>query len=309
MSSKRWVVTDREHGMSLVAFLKQVCPDAISTKALKRLIEEKKCLVNGRVTFFSSHKLMKGDAVELSFSLPEKSSESGSFIVYEDDDLLIVNKPSGVVSDMAEISRFIPTAEPLHLIHRLDKDTSGLIMLARSEPFFLKMKDLFSQKKVQKFYLALVDGKMPKKEGLIDNYLAVKGEYSGQKIYGSGTENKGQRAITVFRALQHGDSSSLVLLQPKTGRTHQLRVHMKELGYPILGDFQYGKTFTCPVLPRRHMLHAFALFFVHPRTGKEQFFTAPVPQDFEELAKQLRVSLSDVDDLTSLPAIIKLLQR
>jgi len=294
-----------DHGITLLAFLKKMCPDVSSVKSLKRAIEAKECLVNGRVEFFSSYKLMKGDVVELR-TLKASSHEDASIeTVFEDADLLVINKPAGLVSDAEGIAQKIGYTGSLSLIHRLDKDTSGLLMLAKSPKMQQAMKDLFSKKLVQKYYLALVDGSISKKSGVIDNFLGKKGSYQGQTIYGAVSEKEGERAITNWRHLEKGLRCCLLLLEPKTGRTHQLRVHLKEMGHPILGDYQYSKTFVCQVLPSRQMLHAWCLHFIHPITKEELQIIAPPPDDFITLAEPLKVSLHVASDRAFLQEVIK----
>lgn len=294
-----------DHGLTLLAFLKKMCPDVSSVKSLKRAIEAKECLVNGKVEFFSSYKLMKGDVVELRTLKASTNEVASCETIFEDEDLLIINKPAGIVSDAEGIAQKIGYKGSLSLVHRLDKDTSGLLMLAKNTKMQQAMKDIFSKKEVQKFYLALADGSITKKGGIIDNYLGKKGSYQGQTLYGSVPEKEGERAITHWRHLEKGLRCCLLLLEPKTGRTHQLRVHLKEMGHPILGDYQYSKTFVCQVLPSRQMLHAWCLHFIHPLTKEEMQLIAPLPDDFITLAEQLKVSLHDASDRAFLQEAIK----
>ena len=287
----KFKVEEEHHGLSLLTFLKKKCPDISSVKSLKRAIEAKECLLNGRVEFFSSCKVVRGDVVELRAILPTACHLMQCEIVFEDADLLIVNKPPGVVSDPFAIAQMIGSTRPLSLIHRLDKDTSGLLMLAKTPVMLQAMKELFSKKGVDKYYIALIDGALPKKSGVIDNYLGKKGSYQGQTIYGQVGEQDGEKATTYWRSLAKGLRCSLLLLEPKTGRTHQLRVHLKEVGHPILGDYQYAKTFMCPIQPARQMLHAWALPFIHPLTRQDLWITSSIAEDFVVLSDQLKLSL------------------
>ncbi|MBM3207470.1 MAG: RluA family pseudouridine synthase [Chlamydiae bacterium] len=288
-------VQEGEHGLTLLAFLKKKCTAISSTKALKRAIESKECLVNGRVEFFSTYKLVKGDTVELRSIVANTDEQSQGEIIFEDDYLLIINKPAGVVSDAVGISQLIGyKSGVLSLVHRLDKDTSGLLMLAKTGPMLNAMKDLFSKKEVHKYYLALVDGSFTKKMGVIENFLGKKGSYHGQTIYGSVDQEHGERAITHWRSLEKGLRCSLLVLEPKTGRTHQLRVHLKEMGHPILGDYQYCKNFSCQIMPSRQMLHAWGLTFIHPMTKKEVCVSGSLADDFITLADQLKVNLNQL---------------
>lgn len=270
--SFRLQVSSQEAGMRLLAFLRKHCGEHSSVKGLKRAVESKGCKINGRVETFSTRILSAKDIVQLEIAPKEK--QTSIVFLYEDPDIIICDKPPGVVCE--------PKNFPAKLVHRLDKETSGALILAKKESIYKKMVALFSEKKVKKEYLAIVDGEMKKKEGKIHNFLSKQHEYQGQTIYGSG--KRGQEAITLWRCLSVGSGVSLVLCEPITGRTHQIRVHLKELGYPILGDYQYGKAFKSSFHPKRHLLHACKVSFPHPRTGNLLVVKAPIPLDFLEYA-------------------------
>lgn len=283
-----YVVSDQEHGLSLLAFLSEKSKGTYSVKKIKRAIESKNCTVNGRQEFFPSRKLMAGDVVVAAFV--EKAEDSFS-ILFQDADYVIVEKPSGCVCSNEEFrKRLGPTSHSWRLVHRLDKDTSGIVLLAKNDRAEESAKKLFSQREVQKLYLALVDGEVVQKELVIDNFLGAKGGYQGQTVYAATSEEKGKRAITHIRCLIAKKNSSLLLCSPKTGRTHQIRVHVSQIGHPILGDAQYGnKGFTCSFLPARHLLHAWKLSFVHPGTHKKVEVTAQIPADFEQALQALKM--------------------
>lgn len=264
---KKFEVSQAQNGMKLLPFLRDRWPAAPSVKAIKRAIDGKRCRVNGRIETFSTHPLKKGDRVEI--ELAEETILKLT-ILYEDSDLIVCNKPAGMVSENKNF--------PAKLVHRLDKETSGAIILAKSEEVRLKMIDQFSRREVRKEYLALVDGAVLKKEGEITTFLAKKHSYEGQTIYASAP--KGEEAVTRWKCLGTGNKGSLMLCEPLTGRTHQLRVHLKEMGHPILGDSQYAKSFTCPLRVHRHMLHALKVSFPHPRSGVKIELFAPIPDDF-----------------------------
>jgi 23S rRNA-/tRNA-specific pseudouridylate synthase len=266
-------VSSKEAGIRLLPFVRKHCSGQSSVKGLKRAIESKGCKINGRVETFSTRILSAGDVVELAI-VPKEERASLTFL-YEDKDLIVCDKPSGIV---CEAKNF-----PYKLVHRLDKETSGVLILAKREEVYKKMVTLFSEKKVEKQYLALVDGEVRKKEGRIETRLSKKHAYQGQTIYGS--SKKGEEAITLWKCLGVSQGVSLILCEPITGRTHQLRVHLKELGYPILGDYQYGKHFKSALLPTRHLLHALKISFPHPGTNKLVEVVAPLPKDFLEVLK------------------------
>ena len=252
--------------MTLLAFLREKVQGAFSVKALKRAIDAKQCLVNGRVEFFSTHRMKEGDEVILKVAVAKK--ELRLTILYEDDYLLICDKSPGITCDDKTFNAYLPDFEGcLELIHRLDKETSGVVLVAKKSSFKEKMIDLFSKKEVHKTYFAIVDGEIRQEKGEIENYLAKKHVYEGGVIYGPTTKEKGKRAITLWKCLKKRREASLVQCEPITGRTHQIRVHLSGIGHPVLGDYQYGKRFLCKVKPPRHMLHASRLEFVHPETG------------------------------------------
>jgi 23S rRNA-/tRNA-specific pseudouridylate synthase len=260
-----------EHGIKLLPFLRKRWTGAHvpSVKALKRAIDGKRCRVNGRIETFSTYQLRKRDRVEIEVV---EAQELKLKILFEDEFLIVCDKPAGLVCE--------PKNFPAKLVHRLDKETSGVLILAKKEPVRHQMIALFTKHRVKKEYVALVDGTVLKKEGKIATRLAKKHAYEGQTIYASAL--KGEEAITEWRCLGNGQKSAFLLCQPITGRTHQLRVHLKEIGHPILGDTQYAKKFVCPVQPHRHLLHAYRISFPHPLTGETVTVEAPLPEDFLE---------------------------
>jgi RluA family pseudouridine synthase len=286
----RWRVSRKEAGMHLLAFLREKCPQAPSVKALKRAIDGKHCIVNGRIETFSSYVLKENDTVSLSDTAFESKKNPKVSILYEDEELLVINKPAGIVSDNRSIQSHLKG--PLQLVHRLDKETSGVLVLAKSSHSKAKLVEAFKKRTVSKLYLAIVDGVVAKDNGKIENFLGKKQSYQGQTIYGSVPEKKGLKAITFWSCLHRGKTASFVSCEPVTGRTHQLRVHLSEMGHPILGDVQYGKRFICPFKPCRNLLHAYQIAFVHPSTGKALKIIAPIPADFKQALMALNMSLA-----------------
>lgn len=276
--------------MRLLAFLRKKNPDAPSVKSLKRAIDGKRCTVNGKIETFSSHPLKKGDIVSLNAMPHEKPRKQSLVVLYEDQDLLIIDKPPGLV---CENRYFIPLLKQrATLIHRLDKETSGVVMLAKHSEIMEEMIALFREKKILKKYLAIVDGNVVQKEGKIENFLRKKANcIPGQVMY-EATQGRGALAITCWKCLKTAPNASLILCEPITGRTHQLRIHLSAMGHPILGDIQYGKRFRCPLHPERQLLHAYSIAFIHPKTQQPIFVESPIPPDFEEALNTL--SLRDV---------------
>lgn len=279
--------------MRLLQFLRENCPEAPSVKAIKRFIDGKFCTVNDRTETFSSFALSEGDKVTLKMAALEKQEKIQAVkvpILHEDKELLIVNKPAGLVCDDKSLKACF-SKHKVTLVHRLDKETSGVLILAKSQAAKEKMAALFKERSVHKLYLAIVDGSLAKGEGTIDNHLGKKHGYQGQTIYGAVDAKKGQRAITHWKCLNKGRSASVVCCEPYTGRTHQLRVHLSGMGHPILGDSQYGKTFVCHLRPQRNLLHAYSIAFKHPTTGKQIKVIAPIPADFKAALDALKLSL------------------
>jgi RluA family pseudouridine synthase len=281
--SFRYRVSPSERGMRLLAFLREKKGEGTSVKSLKRAIESKLCTINGKVECFSSHILDAGDWVECKNDpLPKKLIAPE--ILYEDEDLLICNKPAGLISTneafLAALQR-----KNLELIHRLDKETSGVILLAKTQEMKKEMVALFSKKEVHKKYLALVAGSVASKEGKVENFLSKKHSYQGQSVFGASKE--GEYALTHWRCVKKNSAASLLLCIPVTGRTHQIRVHLSEMGFPIIGDFQYGKEVVFPIVSKRHLLHALEISFIHPRTQKEIKVQVDPPEDFRTIQEKL----------------------
>ncbi len=267
--SRKFKVTLKEKGWTLLAYLREQCPDAPSVKSLKRAIEEKRCTINGRVETFSTHRVSTGDEVEIEIHR-EKKVELKLHLLWEDEALIAYDKPAGWVSDPKNFDGY--------LIHRLDKETSGVLLVAKSKPVLDQMIELFRQRQVEKTYWAIVDGVVKEKQGKIFTRLAPKNHFQGQTVYGSAAQ--GKLAETRWIKLAQAPQVSLLECYPLTGRTHQIRVHLKEIGHPIIGDYQYTKQFKCSYKAPRHLLHALAIAFPHPLSKKKLTLKAPIPPDF-----------------------------
>ncbi|MEN9344089.1 MAG: hypothetical protein RLZZ453_876 [Chlamydiota bacterium] len=274
MNVFKWRVSPLQAGMRLLSFLREQCKDASSVKALKRAIDNKCCLVNGNIETFSSFELHAGDEVTVDLT---ETVIAPCTVLYEDDALVAIHKRAGVVTSLEELG-----IKNGFLVHRLDKETSGVLLIAKTAEVKTCLEALFKERKMRKLYLAIVDGKMEKKEGIIDRAIGKKGSYAGQTVYGVVPPDEGARAITHFQTLCLGNKASLVACEPKTGRTHQLRVHLQALSHPILGDRQYCKKFSCSYAPKRNLLHAYEVQFTHPLTKAPIKIVAPIPSDFKE---------------------------
>ena len=169
----------------------------------------------------------------------------------------------------------------------MDRETTGVLILAKEKGVFDNLVEQFKHFQVQKRYLTIVDGQVEQPKGIIENYLGKKRSYAGQTIWGSVQQSKGLYASTEWIRLKKGKSVTLMACYPKTGRTHQIRVHMAEIGHPILGDFQYSKEFECRYRPTRYLLHSEEITFQHPLTGEALFLKAPIPDDFKKAQQKL----------------------
>ncbi len=265
----------------------------------QKLIDQDLVLVNHK-TVKKRHVPSYGDWLSVTFQLtPEISLEPEEMdleILYEDEEILCINKPAGLVVHPAPghwsgtlvhglLSYLnlekLPEADSLRpgLVHRLDKDTSGLILIAKTPQTHRGLIEQFSQRQVQKDYLAICVGKP--KELYIEGYLGRDPRHRKQQAFVE--EERGRWSETSFSIVTHQEQFSLVKAYPKTGRTHQIRVHLKALRAPILGDPIYGS----PSANQRHpntrlQLHAFKLQFKHPTKGVELKLSAPLPHDMKQ---------------------------
>ncbi len=276
----------------LVAFLQGHLGN-YSGKAIRRLLEANLCRINGRVERFGSKEVQRGDAVELAshwksaLQVPVSKIE----ILYENEAFKIINKPADWVCTDIQARRSLG---PHHyLVHRLDKDTTGLLIVAKSLVARDALMELFEQRAVQKHYLALVDGIPSENEGVRRSLLEKRGAYQGQTIWGSG--QKGLTAVTHWKKWAVGRQAALLLCEPVTGRTHQIRVHLSEMGHPILVDRQYAKTFRCSLFIQRPLLHAYRLQFVFQ--GEEIDVRAPLFIDICEALRGCGIEMGQLREL------------
>ena len=274
----------------------------ISREAIQRMVKTGKILVNGKQEK-ASYKTTVGDVITLEEEIPEeielKPQEMPLDIIYEDEDMLVINKEKGIVvhpgngnpdgtlanAVMAKckgsLSGIGGKIRP-GIVHRIDKDTSGLIIVAKNDTAHLNLSKQIQDRKVKKTYIALVRGVIKENEATINMPI---GRSSKDRKKMTVTKD-GKEAITHFKVLKRYNGFTLLEVKIETGRTHQIRVHLSEIGYPIVGDEVYsnGKN---PFGVKGQMLHAEKLELKHPRTGKDLTFEAPVPKYFEDIINQL----------------------
>lgn len=296
-------ITEENHDQRLDNFLITLLK-GVPKSRIYRIIRKGEVRVNkGRVEV--NHRLKTGDIVRIPpVRIAERSEEVfvptnlkdalQHSILYEDDGFLIVNKPagfavhggSGVSSGIIEGLRLLrPEAKFLELVHRLDKDTSGCLVIAKKRSALRAFHAIFRDNQVKKTYIALLSGQWKKKKLVVNAPLLKNIAKGGERMVM--VSSAGKEAETVFTCLTAFAESTLVEAAPKTGRTHQIRVHALHLGHPIVGDERYGRDDVNLAFKqkgyKRMFLHAQTLAFSHPLTGVAMKITAPLPQQLELL--------------------------
>ena len=284
-----------------------------SRARLQRLIEEADVLVNGHAVK-SSYKLHLNDEIEVELTPPPSTSFAPENIpldvVYEDDELIVVNKPAGIVVHPAAgvMSGTLANALAFHfqqlsksggavrpgIVHRLDKGTSGLMVVAKTESAHENLADQFRDREIFKSYMALVHGQVEKRTGQIDQPI---GRDRGNRTR-MAVVRGGRPSLSIYRVRKRFERFTLLNVELKTGRTHQIRVHLAWLKHPVVGDEAYGggrdKTISDHKLRSeianlgRQFLHAEQLGFRHPRTKEEMRFTAPLPSDLQAVLNEIK---------------------
>lgn len=304
---KSFIVPAQESGTRLDVWLTRKA-GGLSRARIQALIRSGHATVNGR-TVKEHHKLRPSEVVALTVSAPPPSALIPEAIpldiLYEDADLLIVNKPAGLVVHPAagHASGTLANALLHHcrsleasgdeqrpgIVHRLDRDTSGVMIVAKSSRAREGLINQFKQRSIRKEYVALVWGQPNPTAGTIETLI---GRHRTERKKMSAAPRTGRRAVTHYELVERLGDLSLVRLKPQTGRTHQIRVHLAHRGFPVVGDAQYGsrsvRSLPAPVL--RQMLHAETIGFTHPVSGETLSFSAPWPADFQALVTALRAA-------------------
>jgi 23S rRNA pseudouridine1911/1915/1917 synthase len=281
-------------------FLARALPQ-FSRSRLQQLIERELVRLNGDVTR-ASESVRTNDVIDVREPPPEKIDNAPEdiplSILHEDVDLIVIDKPAGLVVHPGAGHRGgtlvnallhhspnlsgIGGKERPGIVHRLDKDTSGCLVVAKNDAAHQSLVKQFADRTVDKIYLALVAGKLRKGSGVID---AAIGRHTKDRQRMSVQSTRGRAAKTEYRVVRQSDSASLIECRLHSGRTHQIRVHLHHLGHPVLGDKIYGAKYAKD-FPRQ-LLHAWKLAFTHPRTEKPMSFEAPLPEDFQQAMAQL----------------------
>ncbi|MDD5986769.1 MAG: RluA family pseudouridine synthase [Eubacteriales bacterium] len=277
----------------------------VSRSFLVRMVEKGCVKVNGRVETSKKIKLHGGDDVDITVEEPQTLAVEPEniplAIVYEDNDVMVVNKPKGMVvhpgpgnwtgtlvnavmyhcgDSLSSINGVIRPG----IVHRIDKDTSGLLMIAKNDMAHRCLADQLMRHSITRAYQCIVYGGFHEEEGTVD---APIGRDPANRLRQAVTDHHGRRAVTHYKVLERLGKHTLLEARLETGRTHQIRVHMRHIGHPLVGDPLYG-----PKKDRLgvqgQVLHAYLLGFIHPATKEYMEFTAPRPEAFEKLLQRLR---------------------
>ncbi|MBN1160755.1 MAG: RluA family pseudouridine synthase [Dehalococcoidales bacterium] len=285
-------------GVRLDKFVGERCPELSRTNA-RELIEEGLITVNDKAAK-PSLKLKPGDKISVVIPpAPRPDLEAENIplkIIYEDDDVLLVDKPAGLAVHPAPghpshtlvnaVLNYLPSLagddDSLRpgIVHRLDKDTSGLILIAKNRVAQANLSAQFKNRAVKKTYLALVKGKLTPQQGIIEAAIGRDRRYRQRMAVVS----KGREARTEYRVIKYYGNHTLLEIKPETGRTHQIRVHLAAIGFPVAGDAAYG--LKSPRFPRQ-FLHAGKIAFRLPSTGEFVEFESPLPQDLQKVLKEI----------------------
>jgi len=279
-------------------YLVKVLPkNKVSRTYLKKLITSGDILLNGKLTK-PHHQLNQGDVIAVRLVPPPlktdpKPEKINLDIIYEDNDIIVVNKPAGMVVHPGAgvysgtlVNALLHYCDTLSgeggavrpgIVHRIDKGTSGLLIVAKRDTAHRELASQFKERKVKRKYIAFVRGIVELDNGRIE--LPI-GRHPRSPKKMAVAFSKSKTAITNYKVLKRFNDYTMLEISPDTGRTHQIRVHMRYLDHALLGDAQYGRP---DERIKRHALHAGHITFSHPRTGKQMKFEVPLPRDMESL--------------------------
>ncbi len=299
---------EHDKGKRFDAFVNEYF-DPLTRSYIQKLIDQGDITIDGKAKSKSGNKI-RGDE-KVIVRIPEdelldiESEDIPIRIVYEDKDMVIINKGpdmvvhpapgnysgtlvNAIMHHIKDLSNINGVIRP-GIVHRLDKNTSGLIIVAKNDGAHLKLADMFKDKDISKTYVCICKGIFSKKEGRIENIIGR--DPNNRKTMAVVLKN-GKKAISNYRVVDEAGNFSLVEVNIETGRTHQIRVHMKSLNHPILGDEVYGNS---SKIFKRQMLHAYKLEFCHPVNGNKMIILGEIPEDFRDAAKKVGLDISKIE--------------
>lgn len=265
-----------------------------SRNSVKSILARGQVSVNDKVITQYNHPLKAGQTVGIISNQEaiKKSNLIGIEIIHEDDDLIVINKDAGLLSVAAsdptemtvytQLSDYVKMTHPnnrIFVVHRLDRDTSGVMLYAKSEEMKEALQEDWNTRVKERLYTALVEDVVENDQGTVSSWLK---ENVAMKVYSSPVDNGGKLAITHYRKVLGNSNYTLLEVELETGRKNQIRVHLQDIGHPIVGDKKYGSE-SNPM--KRLGLHATTLVLVHPKTNKLVRYTAPAPNAFLRLVK------------------------
>ena len=274
------------HECELLEFLYEIFKDSSKT-SVKSLLSNHRVLVDGAPISQFNYKLYPGDVVMIAKTGIRQKARSNLPILFEDDEMIVINKPSGLLSVASDkekgstafriVSDYVQQKDKhnrIFVVHRIDEDTSGVLMFVKNSKLRDALQDKWNDLVIKRGYFAIIEGEMKEKSGTITSYLK---KNSLNLMYSSFKKGDGQLAITKYKTLKTNDKYSLLDVEIETGRKNQIRVHLGEKGHNIIGDDKYGN----PSNPLGRLgLHAYELKLTHPFTGKVLDFTTTMPKEF-----------------------------
>lgn len=275
---------------TLLEFLITKMPQRKRTN-IKELLKHRQVAVNGLPVTHVATELKPGDKVDVNLTREFHVFQNKRVkLLYEDDDILVIEKGYGLLSMgndkvkdgtaysiMKEHVKWSDPTNKVFIVHRLDRDTSGVMMFAKNEEAKNAMQHNWNNMVLSRKYIAVVEGYVEKDEGIIKSYLAETSQY---EVYSTDDPEKGELAVTRYKVIKRGLGHTMVEVTLETGRKNQIRVHMKEIGHPIAGDRKYGAKAS---LIHRLALHALTLRFAHPTTKRDMNFVTNIPGSFYKL--------------------------
>lgn len=266
-----------------------------SRNSVKSLLSNHQVAVDGAPVSQFNFKLYPGDTVIISKTPIRKKTRSNLPIIFENDEIIVINKPSGLLSIASDkekgstayrmLTDYVQQKDKhnrIFVVHRLDEDTSGVLMVAKNVKIQQALQDNWNNLVSSRGYYAIVDGQMKEPTGTVKSYLK---KNSQNMMYSSKKSGDGQLAITHYKVIQVSGDYSLLDVHIDSGRKNQIRVHLGDLGHNVIGDDKYGNP-TNPI--KRLGLHAYELIIKHPFTGKVMKFTAPMPKEFKTLFPNIK---------------------